>query len=124
MGDLTKNLSKHEMACHCGCGFGDTHGLVDPDLACVFQSIRDIARVPIGVNSGCRCTKHNKKIGGARSSQHLLGKAMDIHCGTINPEGLRRIARRIPTIGGIGIYNTFLHIDVREGNRVEWDERT
>ncbi len=35
---------------------------------------------PIHVNSGYRCLALNKKIGGARNSQHLYGLAADIIC--------------------------------------------
>jgi hypothetical protein len=37
---------------------------------------------PIIVNSGYRCEALNKAIGGAKSSQHMLGEAADITAGS------------------------------------------
>ena len=34
---------------------------------------------PIHINSGFRSIKHNKKVGGKKSSSHLTGWAVDIH---------------------------------------------
>jgi zinc D-Ala-D-Ala carboxypeptidase len=44
----------------------------------IFQPIRDHFGVPIHVSSGYRSAALNKKIGGARNSQHMTGEAMDI----------------------------------------------
>lgn len=44
----------------------------------VFQPIRDHFDVPIHISSGYRSSILNIKIGGATSSQHCLGQAMDI----------------------------------------------
>jgi len=44
----------------------------------VFQPIRDHFGVPIYISSGYRSAALNKKIGGAKNSQHLTGEAMDI----------------------------------------------
>ena len=41
-------------------------------------SIRDHFNRPIIISSGCRCTKHNREVGGVRNSKHLYGKAADI----------------------------------------------
>lgn len=45
----------------------------------VLQPIRDSWGKPIIVSSGFRCKKLNEKVNGATKSQHLLGKAADIH---------------------------------------------
>lgn len=44
----------------------------------IFQPIREHFGVPIYVSSGYRSAALNKKIGGARNSQHMTGEAMDI----------------------------------------------
>ena len=44
----------------------------------VFQPIREHFGVPIYISSGYRSAALNKKIGGAKNSQHLTGEAMDI----------------------------------------------
>lgn len=44
----------------------------------IFQPIREHFDVPIYITSGYRSAALNKKIGGAKNSQHLTGEAMDI----------------------------------------------
>lgn len=44
----------------------------------VFQPIRDHFGVPINISSGYRSAALNKAIGGASSSQHCSGEAIDI----------------------------------------------
>jgi hypothetical protein len=44
----------------------------------IFQPIRDHFNVPISVSSGYRCKKLNKAVGGAKNSEHVEGRALDI----------------------------------------------
>ena len=44
----------------------------------VFQPLRDYMGVPINVNSGYRSPAYNKKIGGAKGSQHTKAEAIDL----------------------------------------------
>ena len=44
----------------------------------ILDPLRELYGKPIIVNSGYRCTKLNKAIGGAKNSQHLVGQASDI----------------------------------------------
>lgn len=44
----------------------------------VLEPLRQAFGKPIVVNSGFRCEALNKAVGGARSSQHMLGQAADI----------------------------------------------
>lgn len=44
----------------------------------VLDPLRELYGKPIIVNSGYRCNKLNKAIGGAKNSQHLVGQASDI----------------------------------------------
>lgn len=53
----------------------------------VLDPVRAAFGKPIKVNGGYRCEKHNKEVGGAKNSQHLLGQAADIaaeHSGYAN----------------------------------------
>jgi hypothetical protein len=45
----------------------------------VFEPIRKKVGKPIKINSGFRSTLLNKVIGGAKSSQHCKGEAMDLN---------------------------------------------
>ena len=44
----------------------------------VFQPCRDHFGVPIYVSSGYRCPELNRAIGGAKRSQHMEGRALDL----------------------------------------------
>ena len=46
----------------------------------VFQPCRDHFGVPIYVSSGYRCPDLNRAIGGAKRSQHMEGRALDLDC--------------------------------------------
>lgn len=112
-GDMTKNFSRKEFACKCGCGKDD----IDPKLVELCQTIRDAAGIVVRVNSGCRCEKHNAKVGGAKGSQHVKGKAADLSCG-IGAMALYDLIQGLYAAGKLeGLsyclrYPTFVHIDV------------
>ena len=117
MGDLTKNFSRHEFACQCGCGF-DT---VDYELIIVVQDIRDYIEKKLRINSGCRCPKHNSKIKGAsENSLHMVAKAADISAWslldnkTIIMDIVDYFNRKYPEKYGLIVYENRLHIDVRK----------
>jgi peptidoglycan hydrolase-like protein with peptidoglycan-binding domain len=72
---------------------------------------------PVMVVSGYRDPYYNAQIGGAANSQHIYGKAVDIKVPLT-------VARSVALINGIGICDDAVpracHIDVRDGERVEW----
>lgn len=51
-------------------------------IEAVLDPLREWYGKPIIVNSGYRCEALNKVIGGAKSSQHMLGEAADITVGS------------------------------------------
>lgn len=68
----------------------------------------------ITINSGYRSPAYNRKVGGARASQHLYGSAADIQVQGMNPGQVYQIADKLMgNCGGVGKYNTFTHIDCR-----------
>ena len=73
MGDMTKNFSSDEFRCKC-CG----RLKIEPKLVEMLQHIRDTLGAPVIVNSGYRCPRHNKAVGGVKNSDHLRGRAADI----------------------------------------------
>lgn len=73
MGDITRNFDRSEFACRCQCGYDDINILLVNRL----QAIRDITGLKMIINSGCRCEKHNREVGGAPDSYHLTGQAAD-----------------------------------------------
>ena len=63
---------------------------------------------------------YNKKIGGATYSQHIYGTAADIVVQGVKPEEVAKYAEYLmPKTGGIGLYPTFTHVDVRVA-RARW----
>jgi len=110
MAKLTKNFSRKEFACNCGCGF-DT---VDFELINICQEVADNFRDVVYINSGCRCKAHNKAVGGGKNSQHLLGRAADLRLKHTEPDRVHAyLIKKYPNSLGIGKYNTFTHIDTR-----------
>ena len=118
MGDLSKNLSRSEVACKCGCG-RDT---IDYETVEAFQECCDhfkftmgMRRVVANIHSGFRCVEHNDKEGGGLNSQHLQGKALDFDIEDIKPSAVYSyLSRKYPDKYGIGYYKTFTHLDSRD----------
>jgi uncharacterized protein YcbK (DUF882 family) len=109
---LSKNFSRTEFACKCGCGF-DT---VDAELLTVLQDLRDWISVPVIINSGCRCEAHNTAVLGTVGSQHLVGRAADIKCVGVDTAVVHQyLFNRYPNKYGLKLYPTWVHIDT--GNR-------
>ena len=116
---ISPHFHRSEFACKCGCGY-DT---ADIELVEMLEIIRGRYDVPVTVNSGCRCVEHNKSINGSENSQHLLGRAADILVQSVDPERVANfINRHAPNKFGVGIYDTWVHIDSRE-NPARWDKR-
>ena len=74
----------------------------------VLQPLRDIAGVPLRINSGYRCVELNAAVGGVPTSQHVKGEAADV--AFPKPVELARIAadNHLPFDQMI-IYPTFVH---------------
>lgn len=89
--DLSKNFSRYEFACKCGCGFDR----VNPRLVHLIQEIRDEIGEPVVIYSGCRCAKHNMAVGGVVDSAHTTGEAADIYVDGMRSEELAGIIRKM-----------------------------
>jgi uncharacterized protein YcbK (DUF882 family) len=124
MSQLTSNFKLSEFKCRDGTE-------VPPDmresvqlLAENLQVLRDTLNRPIRVISGYRSPTYNTKIGGAKKSQHMLAKAADIKIkGMSPPEVKAEIEKLIKSgdmhAGGVGLYTTFTHYDIR-GRNARW----
>ena len=92
--------------------------LVDDKLVKHLQQIREHYGKPVYINSGYRCGKHNKAVGGAAKSQHMNGKAADVVVKGISPRSVAEYAEQIG-LKGIGVYSSFCHLDTR-ATKARW----
>ena len=114
---LTPNLKVEEFACR----DGSDVILISEELVTLLQKIRDHFKRSMEICSGYRTESYNQKVGGAAKSQHMLGMAADIAIAGISPLEVAEFLQ--PASGGIGVYPTFTHVDVRAG-RARWDNRS
>lgn len=86
---------------------------IDDRLVAFLQAIREHFGKPVYV-TGYRCAAYNAKVpNAAPKSKHTMGMAADIHIQGVTP---LEIARKAQSLGvkGIGLYDTFVHIDTRQ----------
>lgn len=117
-GWVSDHFRQHEFSCRC-CGLY----LEDPRLLFALEVLRgNLGDHPMYVDSGTRCSPWNKAVGGAKKSLHLNGAAADIVVQGVSPIEVAEAAGRITEFyhGGIGIYDTFTHLDVRRGGPARW----
>lgn len=117
---LSAHFDSKEFACKDGCGYDEP----DKKLVDALEVLRSKAGdKPLIINSACRCQTHNKAVKGSPNSQHLKGKAADVRPPTgMTTAKFAEIAEQTGLFGGVGIYNTFVHVDVRKG-KARWDYR-
>jgi uncharacterized protein YcbK (DUF882 family) len=97
-------------------------------LANNLQVLRDHFGSAITINSGYRSPAHNERIGGVKNSYHVKGMAADIVIKGVSPYALAKQIEMLidggkMTQGGIGIYDTFTHYDIR-GHAARWNQQT
>ena len=124
MGKITKNFDSNEFKCKDGTAVPED--LMDNlHLLCEnLQVLRDHVGKPIRIISGYRSPKYNRRIGGARRSQHMTAKAADIKIRGMSPAEVKAaivslIKEGKVASGGVGLYKTFTHYDVR-GRNARW----
>lgn len=109
-------FSRAEFRCQCGGKYCNGYP-AEPaeETVRMADEIRRRAGVPLNVNSGVRCKRHNAEVGGVSNSLHTTGQAVDLS-GAISPEKLYAIAQevqaeKIPGRGGLGLYGWGIHED-------------
>ena len=124
MAKLTKNFSLQEFNSKCG---RDIPNEILPniiELAKNLQVLRDEVNKPISITSGYRSPEHNAKVKGAKNSQHIKGTAADIKVKGMTPKKVALVIEELIEQGkikegGIGIYRTWVHYDIR-GKKARW----
>lgn len=122
MGNISKDFNRKEFACPC-CGKDN----IDMRLVETVQAIRDAVGAPVIVNSGVRCAKHNKAVGGAPNSSHLSGYAADIYVRGWSNAKLGALIKQLHVAGKLphlkysylikGKTNTAVHVDVDQSKK-------
>ena len=109
------------------CRDGSDTVMVDETLTVVLQCIREHFGKPVTITSGYRTAAHNAAVGGAKSSQHLLGRAADIRVQGVSVEDVAAYAESLmPDWGGVGRYPVkagraagWVHVDTR-ADKARW----
>lgn len=122
---MTKNFKLKEFQCKCGCDMPLEVYENIIKLASQLQFLRDYTGRPITINSAYRCPEHNAKVGGSKTSQHLLGKAADITIQSLKPAEVFVLIEELIDMGhmlqgGLGLYDTFVHYDIRK-TKARWN---
>jgi len=110
------NFSPQEIASK-----GEGELLIDPGSMDKLQALRTALGKPLMITSAYRSAAHNKRVGGARHSQHRLGKAFDVMMTNQDPAAFERAARSAG-FTGFGHYpkSGFMHIDTGPARR--WND--
>lgn len=88
-------------------------------LVAILEVLRtELGNPPIMISSAYRDPKYNACESGKRDSQHLYGRAVDIKVKGHTPSKVHRTLEDLHrrgkiTLGGLGKYPTFIHIDIR-----------
>lgn len=89
----------------------------------ILDPLRESWGNPIIVSSGYRCQELNKAVGGAKTSQHTLGQAADIHTKSNTKEENKRLfdlikSLKLPFDQLINEYNyKWIHVSYSPRNR-------
>ncbi|MEL7444691.1 MAG: D-Ala-D-Ala carboxypeptidase family metallohydrolase [Pseudomonadota bacterium] len=93
---------------------------VDPGLLQTWERVQKRFGRDLPINSGFRSPKRNFASGGAKKSQHMHGKALDIDVRDLSKADRKRLIQIASEegISGIGVYGNALHFDT--GPRRAW----
>lgn len=85
------------------------------------NEIRKRLGVPVSIvdagGSGVRCKQHNANVGGVANSEHLYGRAADLHS-SASPQRMKQVAEEVMgNTGGIGLYSWGIHVDTGKYSR-------
>ena len=136
---LSPHFADYELKCKCHRHKDNPLCNVSPRLLMLAEKVRDVVKLPMIVRSCCRCVAHNSDpdVKGSPTSKHLCSeslpaRAMDFRAKGLTPcQTFSFIIRAwagggLSELGGIGLYDTFVHIDTakaEDGHLRVWDDR-
>jgi len=105
---------------YCKCGHCTPEDAMVATFLARLDELRARCGFPFRVNSAYRCPQHPKEAIKATPGTHSLGIATDI--GVSNGIQRRRVVDEALEMGftGIGVGNTFVHVDDRQTTPVLW----
>lgn len=128
---ITQHFSLNEFACHDGTPY-PTEWIADrlKPLCDTLEAIREAGGyVSITINSGFRTPDYQQRlweksakdgtVAPGDTSEHPEGRASDIVHATLSPLQLFNLILRLfeqgklPHLGGVGLYPTFVHVDIK-----------
>lgn len=117
---VTPHFQYSELACPC-CNILKLSDLFYSHMR-KLEYLRVLCNRPLTINSGYRCAKHNKEVGGVNESMHLRF-ATDVRF-TSGKNDIDLLHKYSVDAGftGIGRYDTFIHLDCRP-TIARWDNR-
>ena len=136
--NLSLHFADYELRCQCKRHKEQPLCDVAPRLLSLAEKVRDILTVPMIVTSCCRCPEHNKEVGGSPASKHICTPSQPARAMDFKPKNTEPIVAynaivkayhdgRLNELGGIGLYDWGLHIDIAkaaDGHLRTWDYRT
>jgi uncharacterized protein YcbK (DUF882 family) len=102
----------------------DKEFFIEQELIDKLDKLREEFGESLTITSGYRSPAYNKQIGGAPSSQHCLGKAVDIRPTVSSKEKLDKLyllCEKYFEAVGDGRNKGFVHVDLRVGKKRRWN---
>ena len=121
----SRQITDHFRVYEFACSDGSDVVFVSQALVDILEAIRVHFGRPVTVTSGYRTVSYNASIkNSSKKSQHCNGLAADIQVEGHTPlEVYNYTCSLLGDHGGVGIYNTFVHVDVR-ASKSRFDYRT
>ncbi|WP_252910775.1 YcbK family protein [Aliihoeflea aestuarii] len=98
-------------------------GCFRPELVAILRAIENRFGQKVIVTSGYRSPEHNRRVRGARASQHMACAAADIHVPGVHKMKVAEFVRAMPRRGGVGTYCHTESIHVDTGPERDWNWR-
>ena len=117
----SRQITPHFRVYEFACTDGSDPVFISQALVDILENIRVHFGAAVTINSGYRTVSYNKQVSGSASkSQHCNGLAADIRVAGVSPDRVADYAEQLlGDHGGVGIYDTFVHVDVR-ANKSRW----
>ena len=118
---VSDHFRRIEFRCRCGDCIHSKIPAVDSVLLTALVDLRSHFMLPVDITSAWRCENYNKIVGGAEGSRHIYGIAVDLKVAITNTKQVYDyLDYKYPGKYGIGLYDGWVHFDVRSGFGARW----